>query len=75
MKILTWLRTNGATLIGCLQAIVKALKELLTAVVALISIFMPASKTKIAIDGIRVVLNKVYDVLGKAKAKLLKYIP
>jgi hypothetical protein len=43
MKIFTWIKVNIATLVNALQLVVKALKELLTAIVNLISIFLPAA--------------------------------
>lgn len=71
-KIITWILANGATLLGCLQAVIKALKELLTGVVNLISIFLPGVASKKLVDIVRGALNAVDDVIEKIKGYLLK---
>jgi len=70
-KIFGWIMLNGATLLGCLQVIVKAIKELLTGVVNLISLFMPAEVAENAVMVVRNILNKIDEWIEIIKDKLL----
>ncbi len=70
-KILKWVLLNGATLLGCLQAVVKAIKELLTGVVNLISIFLPGVLAKKWVELVRKALNKIDEAIEWIKKKLL----
>ena len=70
-KIITWVLVNGATLLGCLQAVIKAIKELLTGVVNLLSIFMPQIAAQKGVEIIRNILNSIDDIIEKAKGYLL----
>lgn len=72
VKIITWILANGATLLGCLQAIVKALKELLTGVVNLLSLIMPAAASAKLVEIVRGALNKVDEGIEYIKKYLLK---
>ena len=72
LKIGTWIMANGATLLGCLQAVIKAVKELLTGVVNLLSLFMPQAATAKAVEKVRAALNAIDDVIEKIKNHLLK---
>lgn len=71
-KIIAWVLANGATLIGLLQAIVKAIKELMTGVVNLLSLFMPQTTTNKVVDAVRGAINKVDELLETIKGFLLK---
>lgn len=71
-KIITWVLANGATLLGCLQAVIKALKELLTGVVNLLSLFIPAAASAKLVEIVRAALNKVDEVIEVLKGYLLK---
>lgn len=71
-KVITWVMLNGATLLGVLQAIVKAVKELLTGVVNLVSLFIPADKAEKAVLAVRAVLNKIDEVIESVKDFLIK---
>ena len=71
-KIITWIMLNGATLLGVLQAIVKAIKELVTGVVNLLSIFMTAEAAEVSVKTVRAILNKVDELLEKVKGFLIK---
>ena len=71
-KIISWVLVNGATLLGCLQAIVKAIKELVTGVVNLLSLFMSAEAAEISVKTVRGILNKVDELLEKVKGFLIK---
>jgi phage-related protein len=72
LKVITWIMANGATLLGLLQAIVKAVKELLTGVVNLISLILPQSTANKAVEAVRGVLNMIDEVIEKIKGYLLK---
>ena len=71
-KLITWVMLNGATLLGCLQAVVKAVKELLTGVVNLVSLFIPADKAEAAVKTVRGALNKVDEFIEAIKDFLVK---
>jgi len=71
MKIINWILANGATLLGCLQAIVKAIKELLTGVVNLLSLFMKKEAAENAVKVVRDIMNKIDELIEKIKEKLL----
>ena len=72
MKIITWILVNGATLLGCLQAVVKAIKELLTGVINLLSLFMPQVAAKKAVTIVRDTMNKIDDGIEFIKKYLIK---
>lgn len=72
LKIITWIMANGATLLGLLQAVIKAVKELLTGVVNLISLFMPQATANKAVEAVRGIMNIIDDVIEKVKGYLLK---
>jgi hypothetical protein len=70
-KILTWVKMNGASLLAALQLFIKAIKELLTAAVNLISIFMPALAAEGFILKVRAVCEAIDAWIEKGKAWLL----
>ena len=70
-KIGVWVMANGATLIAILQSIVKAIKELLTGVVNLLSLFMTKEAAEKCVKVVRDIMNKIDDILEKIKEKLL----
>lgn len=72
LKIITWIMANGATLLGCLQAVVKAIKELLTGVVNLLSLFIPDVASKKLVEIVRGALNKVDEGIEFIKTYLVK---
>ena len=71
-KIVTWVMANGATLLGLVQAVIKALKELLTGVVNLISLFLPQATANKAVKVVREALNKVDAIIEQIKGYLIK---
>lgn len=72
IKVVTWVMANGATLLGLVQAIIKAVKELLTGVVNLLSLIMPKAATAKIVEKVRSALNAIDDVIEKIKVHLLK---
>ena len=71
-KIILWIMANGATLLGCLQAVIKAIKELLTGVVNLISLFIPTAAAAKLVVIVRGALNKIDEFIEKIKGYLVK---
>jgi len=71
MKIFTWIMANAASVLGALQAILKAVKELLTAVVNLVSIFLPAVASHVLVMKIRGFINIIDSGIEWVKDKLL----
>ena len=71
MHILRWVLANGATLLGLVQAIIKALKELLTGVVNLLSLFMPQDIANKLVAVVRTILNNIDDIIEKIKQYLV----
>jgi hypothetical protein len=70
-KIITWILANGATLLGCLQAIVKAIKELLTGVVNLLSLFIPKETAEKTVTIVRNTMNFIDEIIEKVKGYLI----
>ncbi len=71
-KIITWVLANGATALGISQAIVKALKEVLTGVVNFLSLFMSSEKAEKYVSLVRTAMNVVDNLIEKAKEALIK---
>ena len=71
-KIITWVMLNGATLLGVLQAIVKAVKELVTGIVNLLSLFMTKEAAEASVKVLRGALNKVDEFIEGVKGFLVK---
>lgn len=72
LKVWSWILVNGATLLGCLQALVKTVKELLTGVINLVSIFIPGVVAQKWVEAVRGALNKVDEAIEWAKKYLIK---
>lgn len=70
-KIFSWILLNGASILGMVQAVVKAVKEILTAVVNLLSIFIPSEKIEDIVMTVRNILNKIDEWIEIIKEKLL----
>jgi len=70
-KIFSWILLNGASILGMIQAVVKAVKEILTAVVNLLSIFIPSDKIEKVVMTVRNILNKIDEWIEIIKEKLL----
>jgi hypothetical protein len=74
IKILNWLRANGATVCGVIQGVIKTIKEILTGIVNLLSLVMTQEQAEILVAKIRDILNIVDNVVEKLKDLLLKYL-
>lgn len=70
-KIWSWIKMNIATILGTAQLLVKALKELLTAIINVLSIFFPVIATEKFIMATRDILNKLDEWIEKAKPYLI----
>ncbi len=71
LKVWAWILANGASILGIIQAVIKAVKELLTAVVNLLSIFIPSDKIEKIVMTVRNILNKIDEWVEIIKEKLL----
>jgi len=70
-KIWTWIKLNGASVLGISQAVIKALKEVLTAIVNLLSIFLPTISAQKVVVWIRNFLNTIDEWIEKVKPYLI----
>lgn len=70
-KIISWVMLNGATLLGVLQAIIKAIKELVTGVVNLLSLFLTDEAAEASVTTLRGLLNKVDGWIENIKTLLV----
>ena len=70
-KLIVWVMANGATVLAVLQSIVKAIKELLTGVVNLLSLFMTKEAAEKAVKVVRDIMNKIDEWIEVIKEKLL----
>jgi hypothetical protein len=73
-KIMTWLRVNGASVLGALQAVIKAFKELFTAVINLISIIVPVAWAQGLVDRVRSFCEMIDGWVEKVKVWLLDVV-
>ena len=71
-KVIAWVLANGATVLGLVQAIIKALKELATGIVNLLSLVIPNSKVPEIVEKVRGVFNTIDEVIEKIKGYLIK---
>lgn len=71
LKIYTWIKANLASILGIAQAAIKGLKEVLTAIVNLISIFIPAFAAQSIVLKIRLILNAIDEFIEKYKDNLI----
>jgi len=71
-KVIAWVLANGATVLGLVQAIIKALKELATGIVNLLSLVIPNSKVPEIVGKVRGVFNTIDEVIEKIKGYLIK---
>jgi len=70
LRVISWIRLNGAALIGILQGIIKVIKELLTLIVDLISLILGHSIGQVIVDKVRDICNMLDGLLEKAKSFL-----
>ena len=73
-KIITWIKVNGASILGIAQAVIKGLKEILTAVVNLLSIFIPTIPAQKIVVAIRAFLELIDGWIEKIKLALIPVI-
>jgi hypothetical protein len=71
LKLWTWLKVNLASIIGAAQLVIKALKELLTAIINLISIFFPAAGAQKFVLALRAGFEAVDAFIEKIKPYLI----
>lgn len=71
-KLLLWVAVNGASVLGIAQAVIKFAKELITALINLLSIVLPNSKAKDLVLKARELVEKVDAFVEKYKVYLIK---
>jgi hypothetical protein len=74
LKIIAWAKVNLASVLGALQLVIKALKELLTAIVNLVSIVLPTTGAQKAVLVIRAALEWLDNQIEKLKVQLIPAI-
>ena len=72
LKLLLWLPKNLASILGIIQAVLKLIKEILTAVVNILYPLIPSAKFQKVVDTVRGIVNKVDEVVQRVKDFLLK---
>ena len=73
-KLMTWVRMNGASLLAAVQLFIKGLKETATAVINVLSIFMPALAAEKIILAIRGIAESIDGWIEKGKVWLLAVV-
>ena len=73
-KLLGWSKLNLASILGILKAVVKLLKEVLTAVVNILFPIIPSEKFKSLVLKVRAVVEKADEWLNSIQAKLLGFL-
>jgi len=71
-KVISWVLVNGATLLGCIQALIKAIKELLTGIVNLLSLFMTKEAAEKVVAAVRNFMNMIDEFIEKIKGHFIK---
>lgn len=71
-KLIIWLGANGASIIAALQVVLKLIKELLTAVINLVSIILPTETAQKIVDFLRACINMIDKGLEFIKKWLLQ---
>jgi phage-related protein len=74
MKILNWIILFLPSVFGILQAVIKLVKEILTAIVNCLYPVIPSKKFQGVVDAIRGVVNTVDDWVEKIKNSILGVI-
>ena len=70
-KVLSWVKVNGATIIAVIQTILKGIKEVLTGIVNLLSLFLSVEKAASIVKVVRNIINVCDSLLEKIKEKLI----
>ena len=73
-KVVTWLRVLLGTVIGLVQVGLKAVKEVLTGVINVLSLIVPAKKAQAIVVQIRTYVNVIDGKFEALKAEILKVI-
>lgn len=73
-KLLQWLPTVLAGVLGVLQVVVKFIKEVLTLAVDILFPIIPNDKVKAIVLKIREIVNKADEWIQKGKDVILKWV-
>lgn len=71
-KILNWLKLNLASVLGIIQAVIKFIKEVLTAAVNILYPVIPSANFQTIVNKVRDIVNLVDGYVETAKAWLVK---
>ena len=71
IKLLLWLPKNLASILGIIQAVLKLIKEILTAVVNILYPLIPSAKFQKVVDAVRGFVNIADSWAEKLKKLLL----
>ncbi len=70
-KIFTWLKVNAASILGITQAIIKVIKEVITAILNILSLFLRTYKAQALTIEVRDIVNVIDDFIEKIKLNLI----
>ena len=73
-KLLKWLPLNLMSILGVVQAFIKLLKEILTAIVNILFPIIPSAKFKAIVTKVRDIVNKIDEIVENIKGFLGKRI-
>lgn len=73
-KIVNWIRLNIVSILGIAQAVVKFVKEVLTAIVNILFPIIPNAKFQAIVMAVRNVVNKIDEWIEKIKAWILPVV-
>lgn len=71
-KLLNWIQVNLLSIFGVIQAILKLIKELCTAIVNLLFPLIPSAKFQKIVLAVRSIVNKADEMVEKLKVFFLK---
>ena len=70
-KLLQWIPLNLVSVLGIVQAVIKVLKEILTAIVNILFPVIPSEKFKAIVTVLRDIVNKADAAVESVKGFLL----
>lgn len=73
-KIVNWIRLNIVSVLGIAQAVVKFVKEVLTAIVNILFPIIPNAKFQAIVMAVRNVVNKIDEWIEKIKSWILPVV-
>ncbi len=74
IKLLKWIPVNLLSVLGIIQAIVKLIKEIVTAIVNVLFPVIPSEQFKKVVETVRGIINSIDSVIEKIKEFLLQVV-